>query len=43
MRKRLVELGIQPVSAAAGRLEAFVLGEMQKWGDLVRRVNISAE
>ena len=43
LRKRMVELGIQPVSGTPEQLEAFVHSEMQKWGELVRQAKIVAE
>ena len=43
LRKRLVELGIQPTSGTPEQLEAFVQSEAQKWGELVRQAKIVAE
>jgi len=42
-RKRLVDLGIQPISGTPEQLEAFIQSEHQKWGELVRRAKITAE
>ncbi|HYF19507.1 MAG TPA: tripartite tricarboxylate transporter substrate binding protein [Ramlibacter sp.] len=43
LRKRLVELGIQPQSGTPEQLDAFIQSEAQKWGDLVRQAKITAE
>jgi tripartite-type tricarboxylate transporter receptor subunit TctC len=43
LRKRLVELGIQPQSGTPEQLEAFIQSEFQKWGELVRQARITAE
>jgi len=42
-RKRMVELGILPTSGTPEQLEAFVVSESQKWGDLVRQAKIVAQ
>ncbi len=42
-RKRMVELGILPTSGTPEQLEAFVVSESQKWGDLVRQARIVAQ
>ncbi|MFN0164479.1 MAG: Bug family tripartite tricarboxylate transporter substrate binding protein [Burkholderiales bacterium] len=43
LRKRMVDLGIQPASGTPEQLDAFVLSEHQKWGELVRQAKIVAE
>jgi len=43
LRKRLVELGIQPQSGTPEQLDAFLQAEARKWGDLVRQAKITAE
>ena len=43
MRKRMVELGIQPQSSTPEQLGVFVESETKKWGDLVRQAKIMAE
>ena len=43
LRKRMVELGIQPQSGTPEQLGAFVASEAQKWGDLVKQAKIVAE
>ena len=42
-QKRMVELGILPTSGTPEQLEAFVVSESQKWGDLVRQAKIVAQ
>jgi tripartite-type tricarboxylate transporter receptor subunit TctC len=39
----MVELGILPTSGTPEQLEAFVVSESQKWGDLVRQAKIVAQ
>lgn len=43
IRKRLTELGIQPMTGTPEQLAAFVRTEAQKWGDLVRQAKIVAD
>lgn len=43
LRKRMVELGIQPVSGTPEQLGTFIQSEAQKWGELVRLAKIVAE
>lgn len=43
LRKRLVELGIQPQSGTPEQLDAFIQAEAKKWGELVRQAKITAE
>jgi tripartite-type tricarboxylate transporter receptor subunit TctC len=43
LRKRMIELGIQPVSGTPEQLGVFIQSEAQKWGDLVRLAKIVAE
>jgi len=43
LRKRMVELGIQPQSSTPEQLGIFVESETKKWGDLVKQAKIMAE
>ena len=43
LRKRLVNLGIQPTSGTPEHLQGFIESESRKWGDLVRQAKIVAE
>ncbi len=43
LRKRMIELGIQPQSGTPEQLGTFVASEAQKWGDLVKQAKIVAE
>ena len=43
LRKRMVELGIQPQSSTPEQLGVFVESEAKKWGDLVKQAKIMAE
>ncbi len=42
-RKRLIDLGVQPVSGTPKQLGAFIQSETQKWGDLARKAKITAD
>ena len=43
LKKRMLELGIQPSGGTPEQLDSFINTEFQKWGELVRQAKIVAE
>jgi tripartite-type tricarboxylate transporter receptor subunit TctC len=39
-RKRIVEVGAEPVTSTPAELRAFMQAEAKKWGDIIRTNNI---
>ena len=43
VRKRLLELGHEPVGGSPGELAAFASRERDKWGPLISRAGLRAD
>ena len=43
VRKRLADLGLQPVGSSPAEFAAFVTKEMTRWGQVIRQVGIKGE